>query len=214
MKYEKLLAVLVGLLVLALSLAAIPSAKPAGAEAGQVQQLEELSLAVSNLTKRVKQIETQVGPTPEGLSLGNLTAPIWHCVTNLWGVEGRLLALESARTSKSVDLYSKDFVPYSTDMGILLLEVRDAQPYLNGYRIKLAIGNCQCAQLGNCEISLAWGRSGQHTHAQTIPGPFLPGKWTSATVTLSPVAPQEVKTITAALHVSSVSLHNQAASED
>lgn len=107
-----------------------------------------------------------------------------------------------------LDPSSHSFQRLDTDTSSFLISVEDVSPYLNGYRLKLSVGNPSNATFSGVKIKIKWGRSydmnnfTSSTYKQwlasiqdkevPLDNPLLPGTWNSVNLDLVPAAANEL----------------------
>jgi hypothetical protein len=124
-------------------------------------------------------------------------------------------------------------VRLNTDSGFFLVSFKDAQPYLEGYRVTVELGNPLAADYDNAEIHVAWGgsepsaynevltnanalqkfnnayqtwKNSLHSNDIPIPGRLFAGKWNKIQLVLSPAKPSDLGYVRIKLDTPSVSL--------
>jgi len=70
---------------------------------------------------------------------------------------GFVLSLRLNRKWAEVDTASHAFSTIDTEYGVLFVSCKDAQPYLDGYKLLLEVGNPSGASFGNSTIKTKWG---------------------------------------------------------
>ncbi|HVX56940.1 MAG TPA: hypothetical protein VHA37_04360 [Candidatus Saccharimonadales bacterium] len=112
---------------------------------------------------------------------------------------------EAKRLSHMVSIdptEQKGYVAVAVPAGSLLLSVRNVEPYLDGYKLNLDIGNPTTATFPGCALYSEWAgatngdgslvSTSKHEH---INERLLPGQWTSTEITVSPASLQQLKTL-------------------
>jgi hypothetical protein len=74
---------------------------------------------------------------------------------------------------------------------------RGATPYLDGFKIKLAIGNFTSAAFRGVKLTLLWGASVNALKSKKydLALELQPGTYTTAEITIAPAKPEEIKEI-------------------
>jgi hypothetical protein len=106
---------------------------------------------------------------------------------------------------------STGFVPLRTSTGFLLLLSLDAiESYLDGYKVKLRIGNSSSVTLSGLELNVNWGAQLAYKRARfrkaSTPQDFIPGIWTPVEIVLPNTKATEVGTIEFSASSETVSL--------
>lgn len=112
----------------------------------EIDDLRRIATQVKALRTEVDELNSKaIGPV--NLALGAL--------------DSRLTKLEDSHSliaSKIVlNFASKSFTRLATPSGVLFVSVQDAQPYLDGYKVFLDIGNPSNASLVGGNLEISWG---------------------------------------------------------
>jgi hypothetical protein len=131
-------------------------------------------------------------------------------------LEKRIKALESkvwqleynSRKDKSVELDTSSdvFERLDSNNGSFLVRVTKAEPYLNGYKVYLAIGNTSSVTFSGFDLSLKWSIKppegnveewskwwdGRKTKKEHFPQDLEPGRWNTVVVILTPTRADEL----------------------
>jgi len=127
--------------------------------------------------------------------------------------------------SISLDLTQKAYQRLDTDTGFFLVSVEEAQPYLNGYKIHLSVGNPSYATYKDYKMTVKWNRVydwAKYTQASyeewnkaiqekeiSFPDSLQPGAWNSVDLILAPVTPDQLGYLVLSMSTSTVSLHTR-----
>jgi outer membrane murein-binding lipoprotein Lpp len=131
------------------------------------------------------------------------------------------LTTQTDALAKSVDLLRNDANRYQTIFlntgdkgynrldtteGTFLIALANVEPYADGYKLKLEIGNPFTATYSGFAINATWG-----AHNQTIsyPQKLLPATWNSIFLILTPAQKEDLAFITISLSTQTVSLTPQ-----
>jgi len=118
-----------------------------------------------------------------------------------------------------LDPSSRGFLRLDSDNSTFLISLEDASPYLNGYRIKLDIGNPSDATFSNAKLKVRWSHALKsidsydswqksiHEKEVTLTDDLAPGKWNSVTVDLIPCASDELGYLEVSLQTPTITLH-------
>ena len=111
-------------------------------------------------------------------------------------------------TSTSVETNGSGYGVVQTEQGPFLVQAMSAIPYLDGYKIRLQVGNPGTATMRGAILHLEWGlRYGDKSKTYTevtasrkkkdfdVTTTFDPGAYTNVDLFLSPAKPEEVKII-------------------
>ena len=78
-----------------------------------------------------------------------------------------------------------------TEIGVLVVQLTDIQPYANGSKVELTFGNPTAAQIRGLKLHLAWGGKELSERDHTLTDALAPGSWTTVTLPLDGVAPAQ-----------------------
>jgi hypothetical protein len=97
---------------------------------------------------------------------------------------------------------SEDYAIIKSDLGYMVLSLDDVQPYANGCRITLCIGNLTSAQVDGAKAMLEWGsvddkgmplNESARLRAISFSQTLHPGAWTNVSVVLEGVPPTDLR---------------------
>ena len=123
----------------------------------------------------------------------------------LFALKQRVATLESGEATVSTDEEGYDVA--RTKFGPLTVSTRGATPYLDGYKVKLRIGNLTNANFNGAKVKLGWGppfdaknyqewSKAQKSKEVDITTKLASGAFTDVEVSLTPAKPEEVKSFT------------------
>jgi len=117
--------------------------------------------------------------------------------------------------SVAIDPTEKGYGRIDTSSGVFLVAVRDAKPYLDGYRLSLAVGNLSSARYDGFKMKLSWqgplpeqkdGESdeqyskrmdqwGQSRHEKEFTSieTLHPASWNPISIVISPATAEEIR---------------------
>jgi hypothetical protein len=163
------------------------------------QQLSELQAQVASLEKRVKSLETRAEVLP--YLLGNKQDRI---------------------TSVTLDVSQHVFQRLDTEVGSLLILLDDVSPYLNGYKVRLRIGNPSDADFADVKIKTKWSKQYQwdkydevsykeweshlHEGETSLAYDLQAGAWNKVELILIPAAPEELGYLSVSVEANSVKM--------
>jgi hypothetical protein len=141
-------------------------------------------------------------------------------------VSVRAISLEmqqNAHKNVGLDLTSHNFERVDTDLGFFLVSVREADQYLDGYRVLLDVGNPSYATYNGMKITVKWNRSydwSKYTAESleawnkairnkeiTLTDQLRPGAWNKVEVILPSTKGDELGSFVISMDVSSVVLY-------
>lgn len=107
-----------------------------------------------------------------------------------------------------------------TKHGPFLINVEKVEPYMDGVKLKVSIGNITNATFSGADIVAKWGREykngddfdewekAQKEKKITTPVTFFPGSYASVNLILTPAKSDEIKTIKIGIQFDRLSLRN------
>ena len=119
---------------------------------------------------------------------------------------------------------STGFSRINTDSGFFLVSLENVEPYLEGFRINLEVGNPLLATYKNLKFQVSWGKkfdskeaandpnayqkwlSGLHSKKISIPDDLAAGAWNKVQLVLSPAKSDELGYIAVKLSTDTASL--------
>jgi len=134
-------------------------------------------------------------------------------------LESRLeyLAKDEDDEAAFVSTEENSYATVKTEHGAFIVVCKEATPYLDGYKVKLAIGNITSASFSGAEITATWGAMNpverfldEHKKEQkktfNLTTIFPPGQYSDIEIVLTPAKPEEIKKIKVSLLFNSISL--------
>lgn len=177
------------------------------------------------INQRINALETEVNNLKSSQSkTETFNAAQWQCDTNF---EQRLKALEWSDRNREqkwimLDPTTKSYQRIDTSIGSLLVSVKSVTPYLDGYKVTLAIGNPYTIDFNGFNISCKWGasftytngvvsnyeavQSSQKTRDLQQTDVLLRGYWNPVELMLSPATADEIKNLRISITPNTISL--------
>jgi len=135
--------------------------------------------------------------------------------SDLFGLELRLSALESGDATVSTEEEGYDVA--KTKFGPLTVSTRGATPYLDGFKVKLRIGNLTNAHFNGAKLNVGWGPplieknfaewiKNQKKKKIDLTTRFLSGAFTDIEIALTPAKAEDIKSITVGIELNQLSL--------
>lgn len=135
-------------------------------------------------------------------------------------LEQRLIRLEMARSQYdevTIDPSTKSFQRLDSTVGVLLVSCQDVQPYANGFKVHLSIGNVTMATLHGFKLKVSWGpaytdttvtdwTTARHSGEFDFTDDLLPGKWNKVAFALTPAQPRDLDYVSVGMESNTVSL--------
>jgi len=109
----------------------------------------------------------------------------------------------------TVSTEEETYAAVRTKFGTFTFVCRGLTPYLDGYRVKLSIGNLTSATFNGAKLHISWGPvegSDRKQKEMDLTNELRPGAYTLVEATLTPSKPEEIKVISIALELSAMSL--------
>jgi hypothetical protein len=181
----------------------------------QVITLLLFCTVVSACNKETKSEEKQ----PPVSSNSELTKQMNELRGELSVVSARVTALESGDATVSAEEEGYDVA--KTKFGPFTVSTRGATPYLDGYKIKLRIGNLTNANFNGAKLNVGWGlpysqnvnintwSKSQKTKTFDLTNVIRSGSFTDMEVALTPAKPDEIKQFTVGIELNILALHGR-----
>jgi len=124
---------------------------------------------------------------------------------------------DSARTV-TIDPDDKGYGKIETDLGPLFISTASVEPYLDGYKMHLLIGNPSSASYSDFKLVTLWGplptnnmmwdkwNEAQKARTNSIISSLVSGAWTPVDITLTPALPAEIRNVRVRVELSKVHL--------
>ncbi len=106
--------------------------------------------------------------------------------------------------SASISTEDKGYDIAQTKFGSFAVVCRNASPYLDGYKIRLGIGNLTSASFRGAKINVWWGENSKEFD---VTDSFVPGRYTTIEVVLTPAKPEDIKALTVSLEFNTIFLY-------
>jgi hypothetical protein len=124
-----------------------------------------VSVPVFGQTKAPAQTNAASGVAQMQKQVGSLESEVKNLQVKLSTLESKLTFDEYMLGTKQVqhdhitlNLAERTYQRLDTDNGFFLISVREATPYLNGYKIRLHIGNPSFATYAGFTVKTKWGK--------------------------------------------------------
>ena len=132
--------------------------------------------------------------------------------------------LEQNRHVVRLDPTQKSYQRLETENGALMVAFDSMEPYLDGYRVTLQIGNPSLLTYAGFEATTTWGpsweggqtnsntadithwQSLQHTNVVRLTDRLLPGTWNYVNLVIAPAKPDEIRNLELFIKTDSISL--------
>lgn len=154
-------------------------------------------------------------PSPSAPKVPDNSEELRKLQTDLLVLQFRVDALESKDASVSTEEQAYGIA--KTNFGAFTISARAVTPYLDGYKIKLRIGNLTSANFNGAKITVSWGPpldkgnfseyfKNQKKKEFSVTNQFSSGAFTDLEVALTPAKPEEVKTLSVGIQLDQLSL--------
>ncbi|HWZ95029.1 MAG TPA: hypothetical protein VNW30_07530 [Opitutaceae bacterium] len=110
----------------------------------------------------------------------------------------------------SLSATTKGFELAKTEYGSFLISLVNVEPYLDGFRVTLSIGNPLDADISDGTISINYGTSSTDAHnsvSQTIEQPIAGGHWTEVVIMVAPAKAEQLNYLGISLNPTGMLLH-------
>jgi len=108
--------------------------------------------------------------------------------------------------SVEVSTEDKGYYIAQTKYGSFAVVCENVTPYLDGYKAQLSVGNLTNARFNGAKIGLHWGKDYNNSKDMSVTNSFLPGRYTTVEVILTPAKPEDIKTFSVTLEFVQVAL--------
>jgi hypothetical protein len=108
----------------------------------------------------------------------------------------------------SVNTTDSNFGVSYSQIGPFTVAVEHAEKYLDGYRIRLRVGNLTSATATSPKLVVGWGSTPENWKKKEfdLPDKFFAGAFNRATVTISPASSEDIKQISVAVEIGGVEM--------
>lgn len=140
-----------------------------------------LETQFADLQKRIASLENEVEATKQQTSLNN--------------------AIKRFESVAYLTPGSDGYSVVKSDLGVLTISLKNVQPYANGSKVTLNFGNVVYANINGLKAKVEWGAVGKdglpdnenaRSREVTFSESLRPGTWTSVSVVLEAVPPNEL----------------------
>lgn len=137
-------------------------------------------------------------------------------------LERKIIELDSKQTQDEyveLDTTKDSYSRVNSNNGTFLVRVMKVEPYLNGYRVVLGVGNITTATFRGCDLTVTWGTKEpdysdnwnawfkslrtKDEHFNTV---LLPGNWNEVVIILVPAKADELAYFQLSMRTNSLSL--------
>jgi len=150
-------------------------------------------------------------------STSELSEQIKNLRSDLFRLQFKVSALESGDATVSTEEEGYDVA--KTKFGPLTVSTRGAMPYLDGFKVKLRIGNLTNADFNGAKLNVAWGppfdeknfnfeewSKNQKKKQIDLTTRFHSGAFTDVEITLTPAKAEEIKSFTVGIELNQLAL--------
>lgn len=152
---------------------------------------------------------------PTATPTSELAEQIRKLRTDLFRLQYRVFALESGEATVSTEEEGYDVA--KTKFGPITVSTRGATPYLDGFKVKLRIGNLTNANFNGAKLNVSWGppldeknieewSKNQRKKEIDLTTRFLSGAFTDVEIALTPAKAEDIKSFTVGIELNQLSL--------
>jgi hypothetical protein len=151
-------------------------------------------------------------PTPtdpfDDIATGKVATvdPLKKIQDDIKALDSSVTTLQSdSRRWATISAYDEGYSIANTEFGAFIVMRKSFTPYLDGFKVKLKIGNLTSIKFTGAKVSVFWGsdfgvsKLADDLYGQakefSVTNEFLPGAYTTIDLILAPANPVEVKTI-------------------
>ncbi len=214
-------------------------------EANELATLDSNSLQLSTLTNDAI---TNVAILKNNTGMGSLALHakpeqpgiLWATPTSItsldpksgtsWTADINMATKDDLNTNAFIDVNSKNFSTAKSDEGIFLISCQGVEPYLEGYKVHLQVGNPTMLMVNNPKLTIEWGPTFEKSAKSdsdkgikqtdwlanwkkslrqttvTLNESLRPGFWNDVEVIVSPAKADELAHFKVSIQTDSVSL--------
>jgi hypothetical protein len=153
----------------------------------------------------------------QGSTSSELSNQIKELRSDLFVLQFRVSALESGEATVSTEEETYDIA--KTKFGPFTVSSRGATPYLDGFKVKLRIGNLTNAKFHGAKLNIAWGppydnkksnyedwSKNQKKKTIDLTTSFSPGAFNDIEIALTPAKAEEIKAFTVGIELNQLAL--------
>jgi hypothetical protein len=153
----------------------------------------------------------------QGSTSSDLSKQIKELRSDLFLLQYRVSALESGEATVSTEEEAYDIA--KTKFGPFTVSSRGATPYLDGFKIKLRIGNLTNAKFNGAKLNISWGppydnknsnyeewSKNQKKKTVDLTTSFSPGAFNDIEIALTPAKAEEIKSFTVGIELNQLAL--------
>jgi hypothetical protein len=151
---------------------------------------------------------------------------------NILTLQGQVMVLNAEvqmllapDASVVLDPTTRAYSIVKTNLGQLLVSVVDFSPYLNGYKLKLAVGNPSFVTYNGAKLAVRWGTAPSwgkkdfdgatwnqslQTKELSITNSILPGAWNNVEVVVAPATAEQTAYLALSINLDQVALRSTA----
>ena len=183
----------------------------------------------SRLTRKISDIEQKFDSLTFQLSLSDeLISALQTQITEL---QSDMLTVQNVQNRYKTVVFdateSRDYQVLQTTSGQFLVALEEANPYLDGYRLKFTFGNPYSATFKGLEVSVTWGKSfDKFSESQslteypkwqqslrskqvTLTQDLEPATWNIVNIVVSPAKSDQLSYVEVSMTTKSVSLRTK-----
>jgi len=180
-------------------------------------QLAMVLLVTGTLAAGCKQESTNANSQQSNAKTpSELTEQIKSLHSDIFRLQLRVSALESGEAT--VSTVEEGYDVAKTKFGPFTVSTRGATPYLDGFKVKLRIGNLTNANFNGAKLNIAWGppfdeknvaewSKNQKQKEIELTTRFLSGAFTDVEIALTPAKAEEIKSFTVGIELNQLTLH-------
>lgn len=154
-------------------------------------------------------------PAPSAPKVQNLSEEVRNLKTDLLKLQFRVDALESGDASVSTE--EQGYGIAKTNFGAFTISTKAVTPYLDGFKVRLRIGNLTSADFNGAKVTVSWGPpfdeknpdeyfKNQKKREFSLTNKFSSGAFTDLEVVLTPAKPEDVKTLSVGIQLDQLAL--------
>ena len=152
-----------------------------------------------NLTDQVKKLSADMSKLKE--KVDSISTKVDSISNDYTKVAFRVMALEPSNALLNTE--KEGYAIANTKFGPFIITKRGMSQYLDGYKVKLGIGNFTNATFKEAKLNVTWGSQKKEFN---ITDELSSGAYTNIEIALAPAKTEEIKTIQVGIELSKVYL--------
>jgi len=187
-----------------------------GCQKNDDPRIAELQHQVSNTDSRIVELQNQIIKldtltSNESDSIGYIWNQYLIACTNFNQLRSQVFLLQYANVSVPITPQDKGYGLLKTPYGTLLVSTENVEPYLDGYKIHLQIGNPMSAHFNGFSLICSSFQTSNYfatvqTFTNAVTDQLTPGYWTPVDFILAPSDMDRVRNASVSVELNQINL--------